>query len=200
MMQRVLLSLLALLVCAAAQAEGDASAGRSKAAVCSACHGADGNSANPQWPKLAGQGAAYIEKQLADFKGGARKDPIMTTQAASLNTKDMADLAAHFSGQETSPGGTEKDKLTLGERIYRGGNNATGVAACMGCHGPTGSGNPPAKFPRLAGQHAAYVGKAMKDFRNGTRSNDPNGIMRTVAKHMSDAEIEAVASYVSGLH
>lgn len=191
---------LALLLAAPAQAAGNAEAGEKKSGVCMACHGPNGNSTNPVWPKLAGQGAGYIAKQLADFKSGTRKDPIMAGQAAGLSEQDMLDLAVYYSKQTVSPGSADKAKLTLGQNIYRGGNKEKGVAACIGCHGPTGAGNPAAKFPALGSQQPDYVVKAMKDFRAGDRSNDPNKMMRDIASRMSDKEIEAVASYIAGLH
>lgn len=181
------------------QAGGDASAGKTKSAPCIACHGADGNSPNPIWPKLAGQHPDYISKQIADFKGGARKDPLMSAQAAALNDQDIGDLAAYYTKQKLQSGTAAADKVEAGERLYRGGNIATGVAACSACHGPTGSGNPGARFPSVAGQHADYVSKTLKDFRSGTRGNDPGKMMRDIASKMSDAEIEAVAQYMQGL-
>lgn len=191
---------LTLLLAAPVQAAGNAAAGEQKAGVCVACHGPNGNSFNPIWPKLAGQGAGYIAKQLADFKSGARKDPIMSGQAVALSSQDMANLAAYFTKQKISPASADKSKLTLGQNIYRGGNKEKGVAACMGCHGPSGAGNPAAKFPALGSQQSAYVVKAMKDFRSGARSNDPSKMMRNIAIRMTDKEIEAVASYIAGLH
>ena len=179
---------------------GDAAAGKTKAAPCAACHGLDGNSPNPIWPKLAGQSTQYIRKQIADYKSGARSDPLMSAQAALLATdQDVADVAAFFTSQKQSDGVAKADLAVRGEQFYRGGNLANGVAACSGCHGPVGLGNPSAKFPRISGQHADYLTKALKDFRAGTRSNDPNGMMRGVAERMSDAEIAAVAQYVQGL-
>jgi cytochrome c553 len=181
-------------------AAGNANDGKAKSVTCAACHGADGNSANPTWPKLAGQGAAYIKKQLADFKAKKRNDPLMSSQAMALSEQDMDDLAAYFSSQTGSQGAADEKLVAAGAKIYRAGNKKTGVAACVSCHGPTGAGNPAAKFPSLSGQHAAYVEKAMKDFRSGARANDMNKMMQLVAGKMSDAEIKAVASYVSGLH
>lgn len=192
--------MLVLLLAAPVQAAGNAAAGEGKAGVCIGCHGPKGNSVNPVWPKLAGQGAGYLAKQLADFKSGARKDPIMAGQVAALSTQDMADLAAYFAKQKISPAAADKAKLTLGQNIYRGGNKDKGVAACIACHGPAGTGNPAAKFPALGSQQAAYVVKTMKDFRSGARSNDPGKMMRDIAGRMSDKEIEAVASYIAGLH
>jgi cytochrome c553 len=181
-------------------AAGNAEAGKAKSAVCASCHGADGNSANPTWPKLAGQHASYIAKQLADFKGKKRSDPLMSSQATGLSKQDMADLSAYFSKQTGSQGAADEKLAAAGAKLYRGGNKKKGIAACIACHGPTGAGNPAAMFPGLSGQHAPYVEKAMKDFRSGTRSNDMNNMMRNIAEKMSDKEIEAVASYISGLH
>lgn len=202
-MNKLLISLIMpfALVASGAQAAGDVSAGKTKSAVCAACHGPDGNGspANAAWPKLAGQNPEYIQKQIADFKSGARTDPTMAPMAAPLSPEDVADLAAYFSSQKKSPGKAAADKVAAGERVYRGGNSATGVAACMGCHGPTGAGNPAAGFPAIWGQNAAYVEKALKDFRSGARANDPATMMRGVAAKMSDDEIVAVAQYVQGL-
>lgn len=183
-----------------AQAAGDPEAGKTKSATCTGCHMADGNSANPLWPKLAGQHPAYLLKQIMDFKSGARKDPTMGPMAAPLNEQDAEDLAAWFASQTQSPGTADPDQVALGQRIYRGGNPDTGVAACTACHGPTGLGNPAADFPRISGQHAAYVEKTLKDFRAGDRANDPAKMMRGVAAKMSDKEIAAVAQFIQGLN
>jgi len=188
-----------MMVAGGVQAAGDATAGQAKAALCVACHGPGGNSLNPMWPKLAGQHPEYIVKQLQAFKAGERKDPTMAPMAAPLDDKAMQDVAAYFSSQKRTPGVAAADKVELGGKIYRGGNKATGVAACMACHGPTGAGNPAANFPNLAGQQAIYVEKALKDFRAGTRVTDPNKMMRGVAAKMTDAEIAAVAQFVQGL-
>ena len=186
---------------AGVSAAGNAKAGKAKAISCGGCHGADGNSANPAWPKLAGQSAGYIAKQLADFKAGkTRKDALMAGQVASLSSQDMADLGAHYATKTGSQGAASKKLAAAGAKLYRGGNKKKGVAACIACHGPTGAGNPAAKFPKLSGQHAAYVEKAMKDFRSGKRTNDANKMMQNIAEKMSDKEIKAVASYISGLH
>jgi len=186
---------------APAVAAGNAEDGQAKSALCAGCHGPTGNSpVNPVWPKLAGQYPNYIEKQLKDFKSGNRTDPTMTGMAAPLSEQDVADLAAYFSSQQRQNGIAAADQVTLGEKIYRGGNSSTGVPACMACHGPTGSGNSLANFPVLSGQHAAYVEKALKDFRAGTRANDYNKMMQGVTETMTDAEIVAVAQYIQGLH
>ena len=202
MKSQVLIALFAVFaVASTTQAAGDAEAGKTKAQVCFSCHGVNGDSVNPVWPKLAGQHASYIAKQLADFKAGTeRSDPLMMAQVMPLSPQDMQDLAAFFAKQKPSPGSADEAKLTLGQQLYRGGNKATGVAACMACHGPSGAGNPAAKYPRVGGQHAPYVVKALKDFRSGTRKNDPGKMMQNIAAHMTDAEIEAVASYMQGLH
>ncbi|HKK04407.1 MAG TPA: c-type cytochrome [Gammaproteobacteria bacterium] len=184
----------------AAHAAGDPVAGKAKSATCAACHGADGNSVNPQWPKLAGQHASYIEKELHDFKSGARTNPTMSPMAKPLSDDDINNLAAYFSQQTMSIGKADKSLVAKGEKIYRGGNSATGVAACMACHGPDGAGNPAAKFPRLGGQHAPYVVAQLEAFKSGARSNDAGKMMRNIASKMTDDEIKAVASYIEGLH
>ena len=191
---------LAISVAASAWAEGgNAEAGKTKSATCAACHGADGNSVNPEWPKLAGQHPSYIAKQLANFKDDARSNPSMSPMAKPLSEQDMADLAAYFSSQVKKPGEADQTKVALGEQMYKGGNNATGVAACAACHGPTGTGNPASNFPALNGQHATYIKNQLNAFRKGERANDAGKMMRNVAAKMTDAEIEAVAEYIAGL-
>ena len=179
--------------------KGDAAAGKAKSATCLACHGADGNSPNPIWPKLAGQHQGYLVKQLADFKAGARKNDLMTPMVMPLSEQDMVNLAAYFASQDQSPGSAAEDQVALGEKIYRAGNADSGVAACTACHGPTGIGNPSAMYPRISGQHAAYTEQTLKYFRSGERANDNAQAMRGVAANMTDAEIAAVAQYVQGL-
>ena len=193
-----IMSLSAALSAAPAGA-ADAAAGKTKAAACASCHGADGNSANPEWPSLAGQHEKYLIKQLEEFKNGARANPLMSPMAAGLSEQDMADLAAYFSSQTPKGGEADPELVALGEKIYRGGNATTGVAACMACHGPDGMGNPLANFPRLSGQHAAYTALQLKAFRTGDRTNDAGLMMRNIATRMSDAEIQAVSSYIAGL-
>jgi len=182
-------------------AAGNAADGKAKSATCSACHGMDGNSMVPTFPKLAGQHASYIEKQLANFKAGDRKDPTMSGMAAALSEQDMADLAAYFSSNTAAIGSAANaEKAAVGKKLFQGGDKAKGISACMACHGPNGAGNPGAKFPALRGQHNAYVIKALKDFRSGARANDMNSMMRDIAAKMSDSDIEAVAEYIAGLH
>lgn len=184
----------------AASLAGNAAAGQGKAEVCAACHGLDGNSMVPNFPKLAGQHPSYIAKQLAAFKAGARQDPTMAPMAAPLGDQDMADLAAYF-GAQTRVVGTvmDREKAIAGGKIYRGGNSARGLAACSSCHGPNGAGNAVSSFPALNGQQTAYVVKALQDFRSGVRTTDPGMMMRDVAGKMSDAEIEAVAEFIAAL-
>lgn len=182
-------------------AAGDAAAGKTKSATCVACHNADGNSMVPTFPKLAGQHASYIAKQLAAFKSQQRMDPTMNAMVAALSEQDMADLGAYFASQTTAIGApADVEKAAIGQKIYQGGDKAKGISACMACHGPSGAGNPGADFPSLKGQHSAYVIKALKDFRSGVRTTDPQKMMRDIAAKMSDADIEAVAEYIAGLH
>lgn len=185
----------------AANVQGDAQAGEAKAAPCAACHGANGNSVNPEWPNLAGQHARYTSKQLADYKAGeTRKNDIMAQQAANLSEQDMADLGAYFATLPPAGGYASEDKVALGEKIYRAGSHEAGVPACIACHGPAGAGDPNGAIPVLSGQRIPYTVAQLKAFRNGTRSNDRNSMMRGSAHRLTDAEIEAVSEYVAGLH
>jgi cytochrome c553 len=178
-------------------------AGRQKSQVCVACHMDDGNSVVPAWPKIAGQPEKYFIEQLNAFKmgdKGGRFNPVMMSFAAALSDQDMADLAAFYASQKTTPGATQQNFVALGEKIYRGGNSVTAVPACSACHSPRAEGNIPAGFPPLSGQHPDYIIEQLKAFKSGARSNDVNGIMRDIAKRMTDEEIQAVSNYVSGLH
>lgn len=180
---------------------GDAGKGKVLSASCAACHGADGNSANPAWPKLAGQGQAYLVKQLNDFRQDKRADPTMTGQAKGIaSDEDVMHLAAYFSSNTIKAGTAKKDKLDLGRAIYKGGVMSSGVAACAACHGPSGDGNTAAKFPKISGQHSQYTINQLKSFKAGKRENDNGKMMRNVALKMTDAEMEAVAEYIAGLH
>lgn len=179
---------------------GDAQAGQQKAAACAACHGADGNSANAQFPKLAGQSYAYLVKELEDFKSGARKNPIMNGMASGLSDQDIKNLAAWFSSQKIKPGAAAPNLVADGRALYRGGDQSKGIPACAACHGPAGQGMGPAAWPALAGQHAQYLVTQLKAWRTGSRANDLNAMMRQVAHNLTDHEIEAVASYLQGLH
>jgi cytochrome c553 len=195
--------LLSLLCCAQASAasepKGSAEEGQTKSATCVACHGANGNSPNPEWPNLAGQHESYILKQLQAFKAGERQNPLMSPIAMTLSEDDMADLAAYYSTQTRTGLEADANKVELGQRIYRGGDLDANVAACSGCHGPRGTGNPMALYPALQGQHATYVAAQLRAYRAGTRQTDQNSIMRDVTRTMSDEQIDAVAAYVQGL-
>lgn len=208
----------------AAGVVGDAKAGAAKAAVCGACHGMDGNSAAPNFPKLAGQGSRYLLKQIHDIKAwdsetnAAKKATTgrtvleMTGILTNLSEQDVADIAAYFAAQNTQLSGSKKmevqvnsgikvDAMELGAKVYRTGNLANGVPACTGCHGPDGKGNSAAGFPRLSGQHPDYIEKQLLNFRAGNRTNDGDTMtMRSVAEKLSDAEIKAVANFIAGLN
>jgi len=201
-MNKLLVSLVLTLgfATSAHAAQGNAEAGQANAAVCGACHGADGNSPAPNFPKLAGQGERYLLKQLTDIKEGRRNVVEMTGMLTNLNEQDLADLAAYFSSQTQAMGAADPTLAERGEAIYRGGDLATGLPSCTGCHSPTGKGNPPAGFPHLAGQHATYTAKQLTDFREGNRTNDGDAaIMQTVASRLSNKDITAVAAYIQGL-
>lgn len=193
--------LLSLGVVGMAQAAGNVAAGEKiVTGVCAACHGADGNSVITTNPKLAGQHPEYIAKQLANFKAGERKNPVMSGMAATLSPEDMANVAAYFGEQKTKAGNTKTNGVgSLGEKIYRAGIAGVGVPACASCHGATGAGVP-VQFPRVGGQHADYVVAQLKAFYTGERANDNAKVMRTIAAKMTDADMAAVADYIQGLH
>jgi len=190
---------------AQAIAKPDLAKGQQVAAgVCVACHGNDGNSPLPANPKLAGQFAEYLNKQLVNFKpaGGKkaeRDSPVMAGMVANLSVEDMRDVSAFYAAQKLKLASAKSKDLALqGQKLYRGGNLTSGVAACAGCHGPDGAGIP-SQYPRIAGQYAEYLEAQLKAFKAGARGNDPNAMMRTVAARMSDVEIRAVAEYAAGL-
>jgi cytochrome c553 len=175
-------------------AAGEATAG----AICAGCHMPDGNSVVDMFPKLAGQHAQYLTKQLQDYKSGARQDATMTGMAATLATaEDVANVSAFFASKAATVATADDTKVALGKAIYRGGNTTSKLPACMGCHGVNGTGNPTAKFPSLKGQHATYTIAQLTAYRDGKRSNDNNKMMRNVANKMTVAEIEAVAHYIA---
>ncbi len=191
---------LSLAIAGAAYAvTGDPVAGESKAAVCAACHGIDGNSAAPTFPKLAGQHADYTAKQLANYKSGDRENAIMMPQAAGLSEQDMADLAAYYATLQTSVGVAGENAAPMGEAIFRAGIPGSNTPACASCHGANGAGIPGAGFPQLSGQHADYVATQLRAYRDGSRATDANAMMRSATKRMTDAEIDAVAAYIQGL-
>lgn len=178
---------------------GDIEAGKAKSAVCAACHGADGNSTNAAWPSLAGQHASYTYKQLTDFKAGRRNNASMTGMVALLTDDDMKNLAAFYESQQPKPMAFDGDMIEAGESIYRGGITETHVAACMGCHAPSGKGNGPAGWPSLKGQHPEYLVTQLKNFKQGLRANDTGKMMRNAVVRMSDMEMKAVAAYIAGI-
>jgi cytochrome c553 len=203
--------LLAICTTPIAMAAGSLAAGATKAAVCQACHGPNGNSSNPQWPNLAGQNVAYIEGQLKQFHDKTRTDAsgVMPPMAAGLSDQDIEDLAVYFSQQ--TPVGLEADPSywQAGAKLYRGGDRARDIPACMACHGPVGAGNPAAGFPTLRAQHAVYTIQQLGDYAadkrytrsdKGESSGGPNAeIMHTIAGRLSPEDIRNVASYLQGL-
>lgn len=195
------LSLGSLTVSSPVLGEGSAEEGQTKATPCVACHGVNGNSANPEWPSLAGQSAPYIVKQLQAFKTGERQNPLMTPMAQPLSDDDMEDLAAYYTQQTPTGLEAEPSKVAEGRRLYRGGDSVGGIAACTACHGPNGRGMAAAGYPSLQGQHATYVAAQLKAYRSGARKTDQqqNQMMRNVASRLTDAQIDAVAAYVQGL-
>ena len=201
----ILCSALMVTVQAAGVIEGDAVAGEGKAVTCGACHGVDGNSAVPNFPKLAGLGEKYLLKQMKDIRDGRRPVAAMAGQVDNMTDQDLADIAAFYDAKERTSEMADEDLVALGRKVYMSGIMERKVAACSGCHSPSGKGNGPAGFPGLAGQHADYIAAQLKMFRTGYespegRTNDGDSkIMRTTAFELSDLEIEAVASYASGL-
>jgi cytochrome c553 len=193
---------------------GDAAAGQTKAGACAACHGLDGNSADPQYPKQAGQSENYIWRQLTLFKSGERNNPIMLGMAAGLSEQDMRDIGAHYATLTVVPGVADdtliatgpyagKKFYQVGESIYRAGKASADVPACMACHGPTGRGNPGPPYPSIGGQHAPYLVTQLQFFRSGGiwgKDAKANPIMSQVAKNLSDEEIQGLATYIEGLH
>ncbi|MCE7761880.1 c-type cytochrome [Pseudomonas putida] len=186
---------------AAQTVKGDAAAGQAKTAVCGACHNPDGNSLAPNFPKLAGQGQRYLEKQLHDIKSGKRTVLEMTGMLAAFSDQDLADIAAYFSSQKGSVGAADPKLVDRGKALFNGGDLEKGMPACTGCHSPNGAGLALAGFPHLSGQHSQYVTKQLTDFREGNRTNDGDAMtMRTIAGKLSNHDIEALASYIQGLH
>ena len=201
-MNKVLVSLLLTLgITGLAQAAGDAAAGQGKVVVCGACHGADGNSAAPNFPKLAGQGERYLLKQLNDIKSGTRPVVEMTGLLDNLSDQDLADISAYYASQKMSVGAADPKLVARGEALFRGGKLNEGMPACTGCHSPDGAGLDAAGFPQIGGQHAGYVAQQVTDFREGNRTNDGDSmIMRGIAAKLSNKDIEAVSSFIQGLH
>ncbi|MCW0201215.1 MAG: cytochrome c4 [Rhodanobacter thiooxydans] len=181
---------------------GDATAGQAKAAVCGACHGMDGNSADAQYPKLAGQSEQYIARQLTSFKAGKRQNPIMMGMATPLSEQDMHDLGAYFASKTALPGVADQALVEHGQTLFRQGDATRGIPACMACHSIDGRGNPGAMYPQLASQHAQYVEATLKAWHDGTTwGNDAQSqVMPAIAKQLNADDIAALASYIQGLH
>ena len=201
MNKRILaLAVLCLAIAGTANAAGDAAAGKEIAATCAGCHGADGKAITPDYPNLAGQHASYTAKQLTAFRDGERVAALMSPMAAALTDQNILDLAAYYAEMKPILGVADEENLILGQNIYRGGVTSANIAACIGCHGPSGKGNPAAIYPILSGQNKAYLAAQLKLFRSGERNNDPNEMMRALAHRLSDAEIDALANYASALN
>ena len=181
--------------------DGTADAGKQRALTCTACHGPEGNSSNPMWPNIAGQSASYILTQLQAFKDGSRNDSLMSSQAMMLSDADMANLAVYFESLPAAVQSVADEGLIgRGEALYRGGNKEAKVPACLACHGPSGRGNPAAKYPALKGQHAMYTAKQLNDYANSTRTTDgKTHMMRDIAENLDKDDIAALSSYVQGL-
>jgi len=213
-MKKSFLSIICLLAAFSANqtlAAGDAAAGESKVAMCAGCHGSDGNSMVPAFPKLAGLGEKYMTAQLRMVKSGERVIVEMTGILDAWSDQDLQDMAAYYDSKPIVTSGAQDitlvgisdpdEALDFGENVYRGGNMKTGVAACTGCHSPSGSGNNPAGYPALGGQYASYIEKQLLAYRRGERASGGNAkIMQGVAANLSDKEIKAVANYISGLN
>jgi len=186
-----------------ALAAGDPQAGRSKAGVCAACHGMDGNSQIAQWPKLAGQHEGYLARQTRMVRDQQREVAQMYPIVMNLSDADIADIAAWYASQTLEPGVADEALVDAGRSLYHAGNPDSGVPACMACHGPTGSGVPGAGYPMVRGQHATYAADRLRRYRAGevNGDDDPQSrVMAGVAANLTDAEIDAVASYMEGLH
>lgn len=186
----------------AALKPGDATAGQAKAAVCGACHGLDGNSSDAQYPKLAGQNEAYIARQLTDFKSGKRQNPIMLGMATPLSEQDMHDVGAYFASKVSLPGVADQALVEHGQALFREGDAARGIPACMACHSIDGRGNPGAMYPQLTAQHAQYIQATLKSWHDGTvwGTDAQSQIMPAIAQKLDASDIAALASYVEGLH
>jgi cytochrome c553 len=184
-------------------AEGDPVAGQQKSATCAACHGTDGNSVVPMWPKIAGQHEAYLNRHITLIRDGARMVPEMMGIVAILTDEDIADLSAFYASQSISPGTADESLVPLGQQIYRAGIPDKGVPSCAACHGPAGEGNPYAGYPWIAAQHATYTASMLTKYRDGQMWGDDDAnsaVMVGVANRLTDAEIAAVASYIEGLY
>ncbi|MCO7226282.1 cytochrome c [Pleionea sp. CnH1-48] len=180
---------------------GDVEKGRAKAAVCGSCHGQDGNTTlQGDYPKLAGQNAKYIVQQLKDFKSKARANDIMYGQVTALSDEDMENIAAYYASLDVQYAAVPDEFIEMGQRLYRAGDKASGIPACTACHGPQGNGLNAAGFAALGGQNPEYTIAQLKAFRNGSRENDPNRMMRDISAKLTDEQMKALAYYLVGLH
>ncbi len=216
----LLLSLALTIMPTLVYAEGNIAEGKTKAASCASCHGDDGNSMVPTFPKLAGQHADYLANQLYAFKENARNSPMMVPLAMGLDRQSIQDIAAYYASQKISTNQlpvlesdededdsnstiidnnseTLDDLMALGSDLYRNGNLKTNGSACIACHGPSAEGNKPSAFPALHSQHADYLIKSLTDFKKGIRNTQPDNMMSMIARKMTDKEIQAVSYYVS---
>lgn len=208
-MRNIALSLTMLfgLIGSAQATDGDVEAGKTKSATCAACHGPDGNATIPMYPKIAGQHAGYIYKQLKEFKlametGGkeGRMNAVMGGMVMPLSDQDMKDLSAYFASQTMTAGSTPEDIIPAGQALYRGGDMERGIPACQACHGPRGVGQSLAGFPKVSFQHPEYIKSQLELFRSGKRANDMNGMMQDIAVKLTDEEIDIISKYMAGLH
>lgn len=179
--------------------QGDAGAGKSKSAQCAACHGPEGNSPTPMYPKLAGQHAGYIVAQLKAYKSGERQNAIMQGMAAPLSEQDMMDVGAYYAAQEVEPGVADENLVDRGAKLYRGGDKEENIPACIACHGPSGKGIPSAGYPAIGGQHAQYTLAQLEYYASGKRQS-PNETMNAIARRLSQEDMEALSSFIEGLH
>jgi len=189
-------TVIALGMSTTAQAEGSVEAGQQKSAVCVACHGSDGNSVNPEWPSLAGQHAGFLAEQLKAFKEGERQNALMSPMAMGLSEQDMQDLAAYYEAQPPAAREADPEYVAAGRQLYMGGDTSRGITACAACHGPTGQGNPMARYPVIAGQHATYTALTLRNYASGERANQ---IMQDIAGRLSDEDIQALSNFLQGL-
>jgi cytochrome c553 len=181
-------------------ADGNAEAGAAKSAVCAACHGQNGHSVNPLWPNLAGQHASYIVDQVKAIKNGEKRvNPTMQPIVASMADEDIKDIAAYYASQTEAGLEADPSYWKAGEKIYRGGVQDRNVPACIACHGPTGRGNAPGRYPALRAQHAEYTMKQLRDYKSGDRKTGPGNIMQTIAARLTEEEMRNLASYIQGL-
>ena len=195
---RLLIILAASLVTIGA---GNADSGKDKVATCAACHGQDGNSMVGLWPSLAGQNINYLVRQLQHIKSGKRSIIEMTGLLDNFSTEDLEDIAAFYASQSNTIGQVSADKLELGRKLYYAGSLDKGIPACTACHSPKGKGNAPAGYPLLSGQQPEYIAKALKNYRSGERDNDESSqMMMAIAYKLDDVEIDALSSFIHGLH